>query len=146
MTKTVEIYTDGSKTPTRCGYGIYFPNRELNNVSELFTIEPLTSNRAELYAIIQSIKILENNNLITDNTINIYTDSEYSIMCVKTWIHIWISNGWKTASNKQVKNIDLIYELSCLLIKYTNIHISYVPGHVDKHNIVADKLAKGIKN
>ena len=43
------VFTDGSfmknKVGLLCGYGIYFPNGEFNNVGEKCTIKPLTNQR-----------------------------------------------------------------------------------------------------
>ena len=56
----ITVFTDGSciKTSNKilCGYGVYFPNNELKNISKKFTIEPLTNQRTELYAIYKAIK------------------------------------------------------------------------------------------
>ena len=55
----LSIYTDGSLVrkdgKVYCGYGIYFPNHEYKSISRKFTHEPITNNRAELYAILKSI-------------------------------------------------------------------------------------------
>jgi hypothetical protein len=74
----IEVYTDGSlvkkKDNVYCGYGIYFPNNEYKSISRKFTHEPITNNRAELYAILK-VFVLCNiinskriENLITRNT------------------------------------------------------------------------------
>ena len=56
----VVVYTDGSfiknKGGVKCGYGVYFPNNEISNISKKFTKAPLTNQRAELYAIYKAIK------------------------------------------------------------------------------------------
>ena len=56
---SISIYTDGSLKKTRngniCGYGIFFPGKELKNVAAPFTIGDITNNRAELHAIHQAI-------------------------------------------------------------------------------------------
>jgi len=53
-------FTDGScckkKFSTACGYGVYFPNKELANISRPLTLFPLTNQRAELCAIYKCIK------------------------------------------------------------------------------------------
>lgn len=57
----IDIFTDGSlirkKGKIYCGYGIYFPNGENNNISKKFDKGLITNNRAELYAIYKSLKI-----------------------------------------------------------------------------------------
>ena len=53
----IEVYTDGSLVKkdgkVYCGYGIYFPNHEYKSISRKLTHEPITNNRAELYAILK---------------------------------------------------------------------------------------------
>ena len=55
----INAYTDGSLVrkgkDVYCGYGIYFPNGEYKPISRKFTHEPITNNRAELYAILKTI-------------------------------------------------------------------------------------------
>jgi len=55
----IKVFTDWSytknKTSVKCGYGIYFPNNELANISKKFNKPPITNNRAELYAIYKAI-------------------------------------------------------------------------------------------
>lgn len=148
--KIIEVFTDGScmkkKTGTLAGYGIYFPNGELPNVSRNFTHLPLTNQRAELFAIYVALilikKVLEYDKII------IYTDSEYSIKCLTVWIDDWIKNSWKTKSNTPVMNQDILKPLHSVLQKYKNkVEFVHVMSHTKKTdylsegNAVADKLA-----
>jgi ribonuclease HI len=60
----IQIFTDGSyvKKTNYCGYGVLFPNAEFKNMSRKFTHEPLTNQRAELYAIYKAIKVVNKKN------------------------------------------------------------------------------------
>jgi ribonuclease HI len=150
----LEIYTDGSLIRKNnnifCGYGIYFPNNEYKSISRKFTHEPLTNNRAELYAILKSI-ILANiinlerikNNQEEIKIINIYSDSEYS---VKTF-NIWLP-GWKK-NKKEYKNPDIINEIDNHIntapFKVILKHVKAHTGKKDIHSIsndIVDELAK----
>ena len=141
----IEVYTDGShrreKTGEVSGYGIYFPNKELSNVSGAFTLEPLTNNRAELYAIYRAIRKIEDE--YEFNSIIIHTDSEYSMNSTTKWIVSWKANNWKTAKKKPVENQDLIKKIDGLLQKHNGkIQIRWVKAHsTNPHNIEADRLA-----
>lgn len=147
----VVVYTDGSciKKSTgnpKCGYGIHFPNNELEDLSRKFTHEPLTNQRAELYAIYKALKKITKN--IKFDTISVYTDSEYSIKSLTIWINTWKKNDWKTANKKKVMNQDLIKKIDKILQKYPNkinfTHVRSHTGRLDKHSIgndIADKLA-----
>ena len=148
------VYTDGSctkcvKNKTLSGYGIYFPNKELKDVSRSFTHLPLTNQRAELYAIYKALKLITKH--IKDfKTIHVYSDSEYSIKSLTEWIINWKKNDWKTAGKKPVLNQDIIKKIDCILQKYKNkISFTHVYSHTnktDEHslgNAQADKLATG---
>lgn len=149
--KNIIIFTDGSCIKKRgkdplCGYGIYFPNKEINDVSKPFVIGEKTNQRAELYAIYKGIKLTKNN--VSFDYINIYTDSEYSIKSLTEWIKNWKKNNWKNANNKDVANQDIIKKIDKYLQKYKGkIFFHHVRSHTGKTdyksmgNTIADKLA-----
>ena len=69
----VSAYTDGSLMRKGkliyCGYGIYFPGKEYKSISRKFTHEPITNNRAELYAILKTIILtnkIDNQRMLTN--------------------------------------------------------------------------------
>lgn len=146
----IDIYTDGSlkktKNGTICGYGIYFPNKELKNVAAPFNDGKLTNNRAELHAIRQAIlRVIKK---FTFDVINIYTDSEYSQKSLTVWIKNWKKNNWYTSKNQPVENQDIIRDIDKYLERYRGkINIQWVRAHtgnVDIHSInnsEADRLA-----
>ena len=155
MTNTIiNIYTDGSlvrkDSKVFCGYGIYFSNNEYKPISRKFTHEPITNNRAELYAIQKSIIISNIINLdrIKNNQeqikiINIYSDSEY---CVKTFNN-WLPK-WKKI-NKKYLNADIIDEISDHIsnspFKVNLFHVRAHTGKNDPHSVanqIVDDLAK----
>jgi ribonuclease HI len=97
----IEVYTDGSLVrkgkDVYCGYGIFFPNGEYKQISRKFTHEPITNNRAELYAILKTIIICNiinikrmQKNEQSVNIVNIYSDSEYSVKTFNEWLPNWI--------------------------------------------------------
>jgi ribonuclease HI len=146
----INIYTDGSlkKTPKgdACGYGIFFPEKELKNVAAPFVKGKITNNRAELHAIHQAlIRVIKT---YTFDLINIYTDSEYSQKSLTVWITGWKQNGWKNSKRKPVENQDIIKKIDRYLQLYEGkINIQWVRAHTgddDIHSInnaEADKLA-----
>lgn len=145
----IDVFTDGSfikGNPSIGGYGIYFPNKEIPNVSRKFRHHPITNQRAELYAIyVALIKIIKHT---TFNLITVYTDSEYSIKCLTEWCSKWSTNDWKTSQNKKVKNTDILKPLCSIVKKYkNNIKFVHVRSHTGKNdyaskcNAIVDKLA-----
>ncbi len=152
MSKSIRIFTDGSfkklkNKKTLCGYGIYFPDGELDNVSRPFIHKPLTNQRAELYAILKSLRNIEKNKLKLDE-IHIYTDSEYSIKSLTVWYKTWEKNEWKNSKNEAVMNQDIIRPIIKLIKKFPgNVKFTHVNSHTGKQdfeslsNEMADKLA-----
>ena len=162
MSKIIKIFTDGSFKKLKnkkilCGYGIYFPNGELDNVSRQFIHEPLTNQRAELYAILKSLRNIEKFKVEYDE-ICIYTDSEYSIKSLTEWYKQWEKNSWKNSKKEPVMNQDIIRPIIKILKKNENkIKFFHVNSHTGKQdfeslsNEMADKLAnegayKGLNN
>jgi ribonuclease HI len=147
----INVYTDGSCSKsgkiTLCGYGIYFPDNELLNVSEQMVIEPLTNQRAELYAIFQALKLVSDN--YNFKKLIVYSDSEYSIKSVTVWINSWKKNGWVSSKKEPVKNQDIIKLIDELLVlNKGKILFKHVKAHTGKldtdsiNNDIADGLAK----
>jgi ribonuclease HI len=60
-----------------------------------------TNNRMELLAAIEGLRLLNR-----PCTVDVYTDSNYVVKGMTSWIHGWKKNGWK-ASGKPVKNQEL---------------------------------------
>lgn len=148
----IVVYTDGSFRKTgkvngkivgRCGYGIHFPNRELDDIAEPFNIGEKTNNRAELYAIYKTLKIINDEIKLKNTNVKIYTDSEYSMKSLTLWIKNWKKNGWKNAKKKPVKNADIIKKIDKYLTKYSKkIKIEWVKAHAGNvFNEAADRLA-----
>jgi ribonuclease HI len=146
----VFIYTDGScirfKTGiSKAGYGIYIPEKSIK-VSAPLLNQKITNNRAELTAIIESIKYLDENEL-NDKKICIFTDSQYSMYIYNGTGERYEKNGFKNDSNVDVPNIDLIKKILEIKRKYPNIVLLKVRAHTskkDRHSLgneMADKLA-----
>ena len=148
---TIKVFTDGSysksKDIVKCGYGVHCPDEEIDDLSRKFTHTPITSQRAELYAIYKAINVISDE--YNFDTLKIYTDSRYSIDSLTIWIKNWKQNGWQTAGKKDVLNQDLIKKIDKYLTKYKNkIKFFHVKAHTGKDdefskgNNVVDKLAK----
>jgi len=136
----INIYTDGSYKKIDnidyAGYGYYIENGR--KVYNKLTLELKTNNRAELYAIIKAIKYCNKN--YNNETINIYTDSEY---CIKVFTYY----GKKIIENKQIKTLNydllkIIYELLYENKIVNEYNFKKVKGHSGNvNNNIADLLA-----
>jgi ribonuclease HI len=145
----IYIYTDGSfirghKTvPDIAGYGIHIPIKNISLALPLLN-QKITNNRAELTAIIDSFKYLDENDL--KKKICIFTDSQYCIYIMTGTGERYEKSGFKQ-NGKPVPNIDLIKKALELIRKY-NIVMLKVRAHTnlkDDHSInndIVDKLAE----
>lgn len=151
LDNTIEIYTDGTclnngKENSIATIGIYFPNKEYENISKKlkdlkllgFDDRAHTNNTGELFAILEALNIVKNENKF----IKIYSDSLYSI---NTITKVWNRN----------KNLDILYEIDNLNNNYVKnngtlftINFEWVKGHTGNKdgNYYADELANNALN
>jgi len=137
--ETVKIHTDGacSGNPGPGGWGAVLryqgKSRELSG-GEVET----TNNRMEMMAAIQALEALTR-----PSTVNLHTDSTYLRDGITKWIHAWKKRGWKTASKKPVKNVDLWQRLEEAMARH-EVEWRWVKGHAGHpENERADALARG---
>jgi ribonuclease HI len=107
MPEIQSLYGDGAckGNPGTGGWGAvaYFTD---GSVAELGGREPATTNnRMEMQAAIEAMRFFVQSGQTIPCTL--YTDSEYVIKGVTSWIRGWKSRGWKTAAGKAVLNQDL---------------------------------------
>lgn len=136
-------YTDGacSGNPGPGGWGVLLQAKKNGGVlkeRELSGGErDTTNNRMELLAAISALEALDRSSDIT-----IITDSAYVKNGVTGWIFGWKRNGWKTASKKPVKNVDLWQRLDEAQTNH-NVIWEWVKGHAGHpENERADELAR----
>jgi len=156
---TMTIYTDGScirrQNKYYCGYGYYIPSKnvKVGNILPKKSGYSSTNNRAEMTAIIEGVQrcVSYFTNDFPDTpkknlTIQIHTDSKYSILIGTTTGQKYKKNNWKVGK-KQVKNKDLVKKLVSISENYT-LQFNHVYAHTsgtDIHSIgneIADQLAK----
>jgi len=135
--KTVEIYTDGAcrGNPGPGGWGALL--RYGDNERSLWGGEQqTTNNRMELLAVIQGLSALQR-----PCEVQVTSDSTYVLKGIQEWMPSWKKKGWKTASKKPVKNVDLWQQLDQLVELHT-IDWQWVKGHSGHpENEIADQLA-----
>jgi ribonuclease HI len=134
----VRIYTDGacSGNPGPGGWGavlLYNGQRKEICGGEADT----TNNRMELQAAIQALRALKR-----QSTVDLFTDSRYVKDGITQWINRWKARGWRTASKKPVKNVDLWRLLDAQTVEH-GVTWHWVKGHAgDQENERADELAR----
>ncbi|UWR44767.1 ribonuclease HI [Phaeobacter inhibens] len=136
-------YTDGacSGNPGPGGWGVLLRAMDGETIvkeKELSGGEAeTTNNRMELLAAINALE-----NLARPSTLTVITDSAYVKNGVTGWIHGWKRNGWKTASKKPVKNVELWQRLDEAQRRHT-VTWEWVKGHAGHpENERADELAR----
>ncbi|MEM0899225.1 MAG: ribonuclease HI [Pseudomonadota bacterium] len=137
--KKITIYTDGacSGNPGPGGWGAILDwngkRREING-GEAET----TNNRMELLAAINALGALKGG----PHQVELYTDSSYVKDGISSWIHGWKRNGWRTASKKPVKNVELWQALDEAVSRH-DVNWNWVKGHAGHpENERADELAR----
>ncbi|ALH06759.1 ribonuclease H [Port-miou virus] len=136
-------YTDGSciKNPGNGGYGAVILKGE-EVIQELSGFMPdTTNNRAELMAVIETLKWMDASGISSD--ITICTDSQYVSNGMEKWLPSWKKNGWRTADRrKPVLNKELWVELDALCQK-RRVTFIWIARSSHPHNKTADRLANG---
>ena len=134
----VEIFTDGACSGNPGPGGWVALLRWRGEERELWGGDPdTTNNRMELMAAIQALESLKR-----PVTATLFTDSVYVKDGITKWIHNWKVRGWKTASKKPVKNVDLWQRLDEALAQH-DVDWRWVKGHAGHpENERADELAR----
>lgn len=140
----VIMYTDGAARGNPDGpggYGIVLKIRDENGKESEAEFSAgfhrTTNNRMELLAVIVGLEALKE-----AANVLVISDSKYVTDTFnKDWIYNWKKNGWRTANNKPVKNMDLWHRL-LKAMKEHNVTFKWVRGHDgDLMNERCDKLA-----
>ncbi|MFK7838765.1 MAG: ribonuclease HI [Bdellovibrionales bacterium] len=138
MSKVITIYTDGacSGNPGPGGWGALLMWN--GHEKELCGGEAeTTNNRMEMMAVIEALAALKG-----PSKVALYTDSKYVMQGMTEWLEGWKAKGWKTASKKPVKNVDLWQRLDESVAQH-DVAFHWVKGHAgDPGNERADALAR----
>ena len=135
--KTVEIFTDGAcrGNPGPGGWGALL---RCNGVEKTLHggEKETTNNRMELMAAIEGLRALSE-----QCEVALTTDSQYVRKGITEWLTNWKKRGWKTASKKPVKNVDLWQALDEQAARH-HVQWHWVKGHSGhRENEIADQLA-----
>ncbi|HMT01185.1 MAG TPA: ribonuclease H [Candidatus Absconditabacterales bacterium] len=99
-----------------------------------------TNNQMELMAVIQALMFVEKSHL--DREIIFFLDSQYVLHGVTKYMEKWLTNGWRLATGKPVKNQEQWKKLHELMQGKT-ISWQRVEAHAtDQLNNQVDELAR----
>lgn len=139
----VTLYTDGAAkgNPGPGGYGIIIRyNKDGDVIEKEFSkgVAETTNNRMEMMAVIVGLEAIK-----LPCNITVITDSKYVTDAFnKNWLKSWKKNGWRTANNKPVKNLELWYRMIKAIKKHNSVSFVWIKGHFgDEFNERCDKLA-----
>ncbi|KAF6753116.1 ribonuclease H-like domain-containing protein, partial [Ephemerocybe angulata] len=134
----VQVYTDGScfnnGLPTaHAGAGVYFGPGNTKNAALRVPGPGQTNNRGELYAILESLRIVERH-----HGLEIYTDSKYAIEMITILAPAAATVDW------DVPNGDVLRAIAEeIKSRPSPVTLKQVKGHSgNAHNDAADELAK----
>ncbi|NWH71386.1 RNH1 Ribonuclease, partial [Piaya cayana] len=137
------VYTDGccsgnGRNRARAGIGVYWgPGHPLNTSERLPGRQ--TNQRAEIHAACKAIEQAKSQNI---KKLIIYTDSQFTINGITSWVDNWKTNGWRTSSGASVINKEDFQRLDNLS-KDIEIQWMHIPGHAGfRGNEEADRLAR----
>lgn len=140
--QNIEVYTDGGchGNPGPGGWA-YVIETDGGRTEGSGGDPQTTNNKMELEAVIQALrKVAQDSH--EPRLVTVHTDSQYVRNGITTWIKTWMSNGWRTAAKKPVKNQDLwirLHELEELV----RPRWEWVKGHSgDELNERCDELVQ----
>lgn len=125
------FWTDGSAEPNPGdgGWAVIEDDKPVALGSDKNT----TNIRMEGTAILNALKL-------TDDRVEIYTDSEFWINVLTKWAPSWEQNGWRKKGG-EIKNLDLVQELY-KIYQQKQPKLTFTRGHIGtKQNELADEWA-----
>ncbi|KAJ7106758.1 ribonuclease H-like domain-containing protein, partial [Mycena epipterygia] len=133
----VEVYVDGSclnngRDNAAAGAGVYWgPNHPWNEGVRV--PDNQTNNRGEVYAILRALQ-----RAYLDQTLHIWSDSEYAMESIAVRAPDEASRGWKCTNGDLFRDI-----VSLIKQRHAPVVFIQVKGHSgNTHNDAADALAK----
>jgi ribonuclease HI len=140
----VSIYCDGAcePNPGNAGSGIVvYRDGELAQLWFGLHNPMGTNNTAELNALYHALRMAEAE-INAGNTVEVCSDSQYSINSIRSWAPSWEKKGW-TKPGGPIKNLEIIQECYAIYRRIeAELSLTYVAAHVGTEgNELADRMA-----
>ncbi|MGE5303357.1 MAG: viroplasmin family protein [Alphaproteobacteria bacterium] len=140
----VSIYCDGAcePNPGNAGSGIVVYRAGVLAQLWFGLYNPMgTNNTAELNALYHALRMAEAE-IQTGSTVEVRSDSAYSINCIRSWAPNWEKKGWKKPGG-EIKNLEIIRECYAIYRRIQEeLHLTHVAAHVGTEgNELADRMA-----
>jgi len=138
----VELFTDGACKGNPGPGGWAFIVRDVATGAEFEGADgetKTTNNRMELLGVINGLEHIQATT--GPARVDLYSDSEYVVKGLRTWMDQWKARGWKRGRNGTVKNLELWQALDELRAVH-DVSPNWVRGHDDHpENERCDRLA-----
>ena len=140
----VRIYCDGACDPNPGNAGSGIVVYRDGKLAELWygLFNPRgTNNTAELNALYHALCMAEAE-IKSGNTIEVCSDSAYSINCVRSWAPKWEKRGWKKPGG-EIKNLEIIQDCYAIYRRIEKkLILTHIAGHAGTEgNELADRMA-----
>jgi ribonuclease HI len=140
----VSIYCDGACEPNPGNAGSGIVVYRAGELTELWygLYDPMgTNNTAELNALYHALRMAEAE-INTGNSVEICSDSAYSINCIRSWAPGWEKRGWKKPGG-EIKNLKIIQDSYAIYLRVqAELNLTHVAAHVGiEGNELADRMA-----
>jgi ribonuclease HI len=140
----VSIYCDGACDPNPGNAGSGIVVYRAGKLAELWfgLYDPMgTNNTAELNALYHALRIAEAE-IKAGKTVQLCSDSAYSINCIRSWAANWERKGW-TKPGGAIKNLKIIQDCYAIYRRIAKeLKLIHVAAHVGTEgNELADRMA-----
>jgi ribonuclease HI len=140
----VSIYCDGACEPNPGNAGSGIVVYRAGKLAELWygLYNPMgTNNTAELNALYHALRMAEAE-IKAGNTVEVCSDSAYSINCIRSWAACWEKKGWKKPGG-EIKNLEIIQDSYAIYRRIKKeLTLTHVAAHVGTEgNELADRMA-----
>ena len=140
----VSIYCDGACEPNPGNAGSGIVVYRAGKLAQLWfgLYNPMgTNNTAELNALYHALRMAEAE-IKAGNTVEVCSDSAYSINCIRSWAPNWEKKGWKKPGG-EIKNLEIIQDCYAIYRRIKReLTLIHVAAHVGTEgNELADRMA-----
>ncbi|MGH7797232.1 MAG: viroplasmin family protein [Candidatus Binatia bacterium] len=140
----VSIYCDGACEPNPGNAGSGIVVYRAGKLAQLWfgLYNPMgTNNSAELNALYHALRMAEAE-IKAGNTVEVCSDSAYSINCIRSWAPSWEKKGW-TKPGGEIKNLEIIQDCYAIYRRIEEeLKLTHVAGHAGTEgNELADRMA-----
>ena len=141
----LNIYCDGACSPnpgkSGTGMAVYEKDKLAQLWYGLYEANG-TNNSAELNGLLVAFRFAASH-IEQGKTVQVLSDSRYSIDCITKWAKGWKNKGWKRGKNEEIKNLAIIQQCFSLYEQLkSNLIINHVKGHANiEGNELSDRMA-----